>query len=100
MSSGPSFAPDPAGFDPTEGCGKVEFVEVDARRSGFEPVGLGDSVSLVGGPHRAGEAMLRVVGQRQRVLDARVINDAQHWPEDSLLGESSPLLPDLDDTRR
>src|SRR5207247_9907322 len=69
-----------------EGCGdREQMVVVDPHRAGPHLLRDLERLRLVARPDRAAEAVDRVVGHADRVVDVLVADDAEHGAEDLLL---------------
>jgi hypothetical protein len=83
---------------PPKGGGEVGDVAVDADRAGADPLGDGGAAFGVGGPDRAAEAEVRVVGDADGV-DVVVRDEGQDGAEDLLLGDDGTVV-DVGEDRR
>ena len=97
---GPELAADARLLEPAERAAELEHEAVDGVGAGAHRVGRPRGAACgVGGPHRAGQAVVGVVGDADRVVDVVVGDHRQHRAEDLLLGDRH-LVVDVDEDGR
>ena len=74
-------------------------IGVDPHRAGRERSLTFDSAAHVAGPHAGGEAVARVVGDRDRLLLVLERDDRQHRAEDLLLRDAHVVVDAGEDRR-
>src|SRR5580693_1606783 len=89
---GAEFTADAAGLDAAEGRPGVGQIAVDADGAGPHPPGDVLAVLGVGGPHRAAEAVVGVVGYPDGVFFVAVGDDGQHGSEDFFLRDRGGVV--------
>src|ERR1700730_17884460 len=78
---GAALPAEPGVLEPAEGPVRVEGARrVDRDRPGPDPRGHRLAALEVGGPHRAGQAVLGVVGQGDRLVLAVITDDGRDRP--------------------
>ena len=93
------LAPDPRGSVAAEGGQGIRGVAVDAEGPGADPAGHGQAPGGVGGPHRPGQPVLGVVGDRTASGVVVVGDDAEDGAEDLLPGDPHGVVHVGEDRR-
>src|SRR5574337_512733 len=83
----PEFASDAGLFVSAGRCQRVERATVDVDRAGLQSAGHRQGAVLVAGPHRTGQPVAGVVGDRHRLLVVGVGDDREHRAKDLFLGD-------------
>ncbi|ENN88749.1 hypothetical protein RHSP_43422 [Rhizobium freirei PRF 81] len=84
-----AVAADAGILDPTEGGRQVAHIfRIHPDHAGFEMIGETEGAGDVGGPEIARQAVLDIVGKRERIGFILEGDGGQHRPEDFLLGDA------------